>query len=198
MARSPIYRNAVLYELAMRLLYRSGYRRRQEAIAELVPFGVSVLEVCSGPGRLYLDYLRDKGITYVGLDLSEAFVRYLRTRGGRALVWDVRSATPLPPADWVVMQASLYQFLPDARPVVDRMLEAARQHVVIAEPVHNLAAGGGPAGWLAAKATDPGTGPQSHRFDEASLAELFAPYEPRIERSFSLPGGREKAYLLRP
>jgi SAM-dependent methyltransferase len=188
----------VLYELAMRLLYRSGYRRRQEAVAELVPSGVSVLEVCSGPGRLYLDYLRDKGVTYVGLDLSEAFVRYLRTRGGRALVWDARSATPLPPADWVVMQASLYQFLPDARPVVDRMLEAAREHVVIAEPVHNLAAGGGPVGWLAAKATDPGTGPQLHRFDEDSLAELFAPYEPRIERSFSLPGGREKAYLLRP
>jgi hypothetical protein len=53
MARSPIYRNAVLYELAMRLLYRSGYRRGQEADAELVPSGVSVLEVCSGPGRLY-------------------------------------------------------------------------------------------------------------------------------------------------
>jgi SAM-dependent methyltransferase len=138
MARSPIYRNAMLYELAMRLLYRSGYRRRQEAIAELVPSGVSVLEVCSGPGRLYLDYLRAKGVASIGLDLSEGFVRYLRTRGVHALVWDVRSATPLPRADGVVMQASLYQFIPAARPVVDRLLEAARQHIVIpaVRPAH--------------------------------------------------------------
>jgi hypothetical protein len=114
------------------------------------------------------------------------------------LVWDARSVTPLPAADWVIMQASLYQFLPDARPVVDRMLAAARRQVVISEPVHNLAARQGMVGWLAATATDPGTGPQSNRFDETSLAELFAPYQPRIERDFYLPGGREKAYLLRP
>jgi SAM-dependent methyltransferase len=197
MARSPIYRSAFLYELVMRALYRSSYRIRHERIAELVPHGASVLEVCCGPGRLYLDHLRERGVRYIGLDLSPSFVRYVRARGGNARVWDARSPEPLPAAEWVVMQASLYQFLPDAGPVLDRMLEAARDHVVIAEPVHNVAEGSGLLSWLAARATDPGTGPQALRFDHAALAEFLAPYQSRIEGSFPLPGDREYVYLLR-
>ena len=51
---------------------------------------------------------------YRGLDLNPVFVRRLRALGVDAEVADV-SAAPLPPADIVLMQASLYHFIADAR-----------------------------------------------------------------------------------
>ena len=110
----------------MAVLYGRYYRARSRSVAELVPRGASVLELCCGPGTLYLGHLRAKGVRYRGLDLNPAFVAALRRRGADAEVRDVGAAEPLPPADVVLIQASLYHFLPDARAVVDRMRAAAR------------------------------------------------------------------------
>jgi SAM-dependent methyltransferase len=181
----------------MLALYRRHYRDRRAAIARLIAPGASVVEVCCGPGRLYTRQLRDVVSSYVGLDLSPAFVVALRRRGVDARVWDARCADPLPRADYVVMQASLYQFLPRPEPVLERMLAAARRAVVIAEPIRNLTSGGGRLGRLWAAVTDPGTGSQSLRFDEPGLDGLFAGYRELVERELLLPGGREKAYVLR-
>jgi hypothetical protein len=49
---------------------------------------------------------------------------------------------------------------------------------------------------LARRQTDPGTGAQARRFNEATLDAFFARYAPRVERSFLIPGGREKVYVL--
>jgi hypothetical protein len=94
----------------------------------------------------------------------------------------------------VVMQGSLYQFLPDARPVVDRMLDAARHALVVAEPVDNVI--GGPLSGLIARLGDPGTGPTPLRFDARGLDELFSAYGDRLQRAFPLPGSRERAYVV--
>ena len=53
-------------------------------------------------------------------DAYKKFVEELVGRGVPAEAWDLRSARPLPASEYVIMQASLYHFLPDAR----RMLEA--------------------------------------------------------------------------
>src|SRR5713101_2973244 len=136
--RSPIYRSSWLYELAMRALYRRHYRSRYAAVADLIPADSSVVEVCCGPGMLYERHLKSKQVNYTGLDFSPHFVARLRRRNVDAYVWDARDERPLPRADHVVMQASLYQFLPDVRPVIDRMLAAAGKTLVVAEPIHNL------------------------------------------------------------
>ena len=197
MATSLIYKNTSMYELAMLLLYGRHYPSRYRAIADLIPSGSSVLDLCCGPALLYHRYLRAKSVQYTGLDINQAFIDRLTARGGSGQVWDLRSEEPLPPADYVIMQASLYHFLPDASPVVDRMLKAARKRVIIAEPIRNLATSNSRVlSWLGRAFTDAGSGAQILRFTEASLSEFFSAYATRVSQCFSMAGGREKIYVL--
>lgn len=197
MTTSLIYRSSLLYELAMLLLYGRHYFARYRVVAALIPEGASVLDLCCGPAILYHRYLRHKGVSYTGLDVNARFIRQLVRSGGQGQVWDLHGDRPLPPADYVVMQASLMHFLPDAAPIVDRMLEAARAQVIIAEPVRNLSTSSVPLlAWLARRHADPGSGSPVQRFTEATLDAFFARYAAQLKRSFPIPGGREKVYVL--
>jgi len=181
----------------MRVLYGRHYAARDAAVAAHVPDGASVLELCCGPARLYLRELRGRVGSYVALDASATFVDRLRRRGVDARLADVATA-PLPVADVVVMQASLYQFLPDAETMLRRMRAAARRSVIVAEPVRNLASsrlrfvarlGAGGA------ATAQGAQPQ--RFDAGSLGALMAGLGEAVVFHAPAPGGREHVYVLR-
>jgi SAM-dependent methyltransferase len=197
MATSLVYKNTSMYELAMLLLYGRHYASRYRAIADLIPRGSTVLDLCCGPAILYHRYLRAKPVQYTGLDINRAFIDRLKRRGGNGQVWDLRSEAPLPAADYVVMQASLYHFLPDASPVVDRMLQAARKRVIIAEPIRNLASSNSRVlAWLGRVFTNAGSGAQPLRFTEASLAEFFSAYAARVSQCLSAAGDREKIYVL--
>ncbi|WP_194835426.1 class I SAM-dependent methyltransferase [Nocardia sp. XZ_19_369] len=197
MRTSLIYRNATVYELLIRALYGRHYTARYRAIEALVPDGASVVDLCCGPATLYTRYLRDKSVDYTGLDRNDKFVAQLTEAGGRGMVWNLNSDTPLPEADYLVMQASLYHFLPEPAPVLDRMLTAARKQVIIAEPVRNIASSDNRV--LAAigqRFTNAGDGAQAHRFTEETLDELFRGYESRVVRQSLIAGGREKLYVL--
>ena len=197
MATSLIYRNASVYELAMLFLYGRHYTSRYSAIAELIPAGSSVLDLCCGPALLYHRYLRAKDVRYTGLDINTKFIEQLIRRGGSGRVWDLRNEEPLPSADFVIMQASLYHFLPDATRVVNRMLHAAREQVIIAEPVRNLASSNSRLLSLLGRLfTNPGAGEHSLRFTEASLADFFSGYASCVVGSFTIAGGRERVYVL--
>jgi SAM-dependent methyltransferase len=191
-----VYRSAVVYESVMRLLYGRHYGARQRAVAALIPDGASLLELCCGPGTLYRRRLAAKQVRYLGLDINADFVRRVKRSGGKAQRWDVRAPDPLPAAEFVLMQASLYHFMDGARPLIGRMIAAAGRKVILAEPVHNVARRPGLAGALAARLTDPGTGPQPHRYDEASLDAAFEPFAALVEERRLLSGGREKLYVL--
>jgi SAM-dependent methyltransferase len=186
-----------MYELAMLLLYGRHYASRYRAISELIPDGSSVLDLCCGPALLYHRYLRAKAVQYTGLDINTKFIEQLLQRGVSAQLWDLRSAEALPSADYVIMQASLYHFLPDASQVVDRMLQAARKRVIIAEPVRNLATSHSRLLSLFGRwFTNPGAGQHSLRFTEASLDDFFSGYSSRVVESFTIAGGREQVYVL--
>lgn len=197
MSTSLIYRNATLYELLIRALYGRYYTARYRAVAALVPEGASVVDLCCGPATLYTRYLRQKSVDYTGLDRNDRFVGKLTEAGGHGKVWNLTSAEPLPEADYVLMQASLYHFLPDATPVLDRMLTAARKQVIIAEPVRNMASSDNRV--LAAvgqRFTNAGDGVQAHRFTESTLDDFFRPYKSQVVRRELIAGGREKLYVL--
>ena len=197
MATSLIYKSASIYELVMVLLYGRHYASRYLAIAELIPSGSSVLDLCCGPAFLYHRYLREKSVHYTGLDLNAKFIDQLIRWGGCGKVWDLRSEEPLPSADYVIMQASLYHFLPDASSVVNRMLQAAQKRVIIAEPVRNLATSNSRLlSLLGRLSTNPGSGRQHLRFNEASLADFFAAYSSNVVQCFPIAGGREQVYVL--
>jgi SAM-dependent methyltransferase len=191
-----VYRSAALYEAVMRVLYGRHYGARQRAIAALIPEGSTVLELCCGPGTLYRRHLAGKRVRYLGLDINQGFLRRVRRSGAEAREWDVRSPDPLPPADYVLMQASLYHFMDDPRPLIRRMVVAARRRVILAEPVHNVAKQPGPLGAIAARLTDPGTGAQPDRYDEPSLDRVLEPFAALVREARLLPGGREKVYVL--
>lgn len=183
----------------MLLLYQRGYAERSKALAALIPEGASVVDVCCGPASLYFDHLRLKHVTYTGLDINVGFVQGVCSRGATAMVWDVAEPKPLPKADYVIMQASLYHFLPDPRPIVDRMLEAAKKNVLLTEPVRNLAGSGNPlVAWLAQKLTNPGTGDQARRFDAKRLDEFLDPYRAsgRLVDTYPIAAGRERLCIL--
>lgn len=199
MAISLIYRNAAVYELAMRLLYGRHYASRFEAVANLIADRASVLDLCCGPARLFHRYLKAKGVNYTGIDVNRTFIEQLRAGGARGEVLDLREPRALPKADYVVMQASLYHFLPDAEPVVDRMIGAALKQVIVAEPVRNLASSRSRlVRVLGRTLTNPGSGDQPHRFTEDSLDRFFEKYSSCVATSFPIAGGREKVYVLNP
>lgn len=197
MAAGLIYRTSTGYELVMLALYRRHYAARYQAIASLIPSGAEVLELCCGPGILYKRYLRHKSVRYRGLDINEKFIRDLVRGGIAAEKWDLRSDRPLPPAEYVVMQASLYHFLPNAGGVLSRMLNAARKAVIIAEPIRNLTSSRWPIlAYLSRRLTDPGGDTAGTRFVENTLDELVEQQTAVLRRAFLAPGEREKIYLF--
>ena len=184
-------------------LYRGAYVERYKSLAALVPDGSTVVDVCCGPARLYFSHLRFKRVSYTGLDINPRFVARLASAGLKNVtgeVWDLTTSAPLPRADYVIMQASLYHFLPDPRPIVDRMLTAAEVNVILAEPVRNVADSNNPLfAWLARKLTNPGTGDQPHRFNKERFEKFIDYYrgEDRVIRSCPIAGGREWLCVLR-
>ena len=201
MSTSLVYRSSAGYELLMRTLYRRHYATRLRVVADQVRLGASVLELCPGPGALYQRHLRARAGAYTGADVNPGFLRRLQGRGADVLAVDLSNAPELPAADVVIMQASLYHFLPDASAIVDRMLAAARERVIIAEPIRNLASSPLPLLRLLGKrATDPGTGGDghAHRFTEVTLDRLMDGYSGVTVSAFTIPGGREKVFVLDP
>jgi SAM-dependent methyltransferase len=197
MKTNLVYRSPFLYEMVMLGLYGRHYGARYRAVGALIPAGASVLDVCCGPGVLYHRHLREKGVRYTGLDANPGFVARVIQRGGQGEVRRVRGDEALPLADFVVMQGSLYQFLPDAAPIVEQMLRAARRQVIIAEPVRNLASS--KVGWVAAlarRSTNLGAADKTYRFTEQTLEAFFTPYRSQLVESFLIPGGRDKVYVL--
>lgn len=193
---SLIYRSTIAYEALMRALYGRHYGARLELVAERVPPGASVTELCCGPATLYLRHLQRRVSDYHGLDLNPRFVARLRARGVDARQVDLSDpSAELVPADVMLIQASLYHFLPQAGVLVERMLHAARRRVIVAEPVRNLASSGNPLlARLGRGGTDPGTGEPAERFTEATLDRLMARFS--VSESLLIPGGREKIYVL--
>lgn len=191
-----IYRNPLLYEIVMRLLYGRHYQARSRVIADLIEPHSSVVDLCCGSALLYRDFLRQKNVDYTGLDISFEFVEQLNRRGIRARQSDLRSSPTLPPADYAVMQSSLCYFLPDPHHIIDRMLAAAGKAVIIAEPIRNLSTSSSPLlATIAVRLSGPG-GDHAQRFDERSFDDVFARYSSRIAARFKIPGGREKVYVL--
>jgi len=198
----------------MRVLYGSGYKDRSEALATLIPKGSSVVDLCCGPATLYFRYLRPRDVSYTGLDINRRFVERLSRMGPdkrpransqesprvTGIVWDVATDVSLPEADYVIMQSSLYHFLPDPNPIVDRMLAAAHKGVILTEPVRNLAQSKNPSvARLARKLTDPGTGDQPRRFNESRFEEFVNQYRARglVVAYYPIAAGRERLCMLR-
>jgi SAM-dependent methyltransferase len=181
----------------MQLLYRGALDERNQAVAEHVETGARVVDLCCGPPLLFTSHLEAKRVRYLGVDLNPAFLDAVQKSGAEATSVDLRDAPALPQGDYVIMLSSLYHFLPDPAPLVERMLEAASRRVIFSEPIRNWTQSRFPGmAALAALGTDAGYGAQSSRFDEASLDRFFEAYADQVVESSLVAQGREKLYVL--
>ncbi len=187
--RSLIYWHPLLYQMTIRLLYGRHYRARYAELATRIAAGSNVVDLCCGDCRLFTQELRGVVKTYLGLDLNQGFVQWATRRGIPAQVWDFR-VDPVPTADVIVLQGSLYQAIPLHGELLHRMLRAARQTVLIAEPVRNHSTGRSSLiASVAQYMAHPGTHHMRERFNELSLKAEFRRF-PLVD-CFSIAGGRE-------
>lgn len=195
---SPVYWHPVLYKAAMRLLYgRRGYEGRYEELTKWIPAGASVFEACAGDCRLYLKYLRQLGVDYRAGDFNEVFVKHGRRQGVAIDRFDLRN-DPIPKADVVLIQASLYQFLPGCREVLLRLAAAAAKRLIVVEPIRNLASSDNAAvawlGRLGAKTED-----QDHpsRFTDETITRLMQDtFGERVAHSALVANERERLFCV--
>ncbi len=194
---SLIYRSPWIYHRVMRLLHGRNFRHRYEMIAAEIPEASSVTELCAGDAWLNLHYLKQKHVRYLGLDVSPFFVKAARDRGVEFRLHDL-TKDPIPPADTVILQASLYQFPERAEEIVRQMIAAAGVRVIISEPVKNLSHSSHP--WIAGLARRisraPGHATAAHRFNQATFRALMEKF-PQCERIFMEKGEREMIAVLR-
>lgn len=127
-----IYRNAVQF-----FLYGKDFYSRYETISKLLPDSVSVADICCGDCFIY-EFLKKKNIDYLGLDLNPKFVKHALKKGIKAELFNIYNSN-VPASDYVIMQGSLYQFMPNHRMVIDKMFFAARRGIIISEPVKHMA-----------------------------------------------------------
>ena len=191
-----IYRDPRIYRGVLRLLYGAALAERERVVAgivrRLLPAGGLVLDAACGDAGIARAL--PSGVRYLGVDASPVFVRALERAGREALRADL-ARDALPRADVVLLLGSLYQFLPDPDPVLDRLRDAARVAVVVAEPYRNLATSRfAPVAALARRMTDPGVSSSISRFDDTSLRDVIARHGGNVvhttsrERVAVLPG----------
>jgi hypothetical protein len=172
-----IYRNVWLYRLAMYVLYRSRYRERYEMVADEIPPGSNVVDICCGDAPI-APLLKEKGCEYVGLDINPRFVGWGRREGIDIRLWNAEEME-IPEADVICAQSCLYQFIPNERRLVEMMVGKARKMVLIAEPVENLTTGGGKFMSKVAKYLTRVNGKVfDSRFTEESFRGLFSDMQP--------------------
>lgn len=182
----------------MRCLHGRHFAGRYQSIANLIPEGASVVEVGAGDAWLYRHFLKQKSIHYLGLDNAPAFVSAAQSRQIPFRSFDLRTEE-IPQADYVIQQASLHLFYQDAPAILQRLLDAARHRVIIAEPVKNLADSRNPLlALLGRRLTRPHGNGEDHtrRFTRETFLQLVGSC-PEFKEIFPEPGGREHIAVLR-
>jgi hypothetical protein len=121
----------------MKFLYGNNFHERYRTIADLVPNGAEIIDICCGDCYIYFNFLKDKNVKYLGLDINRTFINAARRKGVRAEQFNLLKDR-LPRSDYILMQSSLYHFIPDQGMFVQKILDAAKKRAIISEPVINL------------------------------------------------------------
>ena len=189
-----IYWHPQIYAFFVRLMFKKDYLARYTIIAELIPEGSSVVDVCCGDCKLY-EFLKEKNIDYLGLDFNAHFVAAARRRGIRAETFDARNDA-IPPSEIIVIQSSLYQFMPSHQEIMKKLFDAAKRYLIISETIKSY--GRSPSrviSFLAKRITDPGDGMKPYRFTLEELKKSLAPYRENMAKEYCWQG-REYVVMI--
>ncbi len=190
---SPFYSSPALYHFLMRMLYWKNFDARYQVIANEIPEGASVVDVCAGDAYLYTNFLIKKNIRYIALDNSPYFLRWAQKKG-----MDYRKVNvffdEIPKGDVVVMMASLYQFIPKEKEILQKLIHSAKQKLIISEPISNISSSHiRVIARIAQRLTTPFEDSGQYagkRFNEEQIISLLKSF-PGFKRVNKIPGGRE-------
>ena len=174
--KSITYWHRLIYTSLMRLTYGRKFKRRYEVLNGLLERDHSLLELCSGDCYLYLNFLIQKGIRYTGVDINKSFVNYARRNSVNVEILNVLY-DEIPEEDTILMHASLYQFIPNEKRIIDKIIAAAKEKVIIAEPVMNRSHSANKfTRILSAFLSNPGTKRAKKRFSPEDFEKLCCSY----------------------
>jgi hypothetical protein len=192
-----MYSSPKIYTLAMRVLYWPHFDSRYRVVANLVPKGASVVDACCGDAYIYSEYLKQKNVKYIGLDSSPAMVKAGVEAGLDIRLWNALY-DEVPEADVIIMQGALCHFMAKAERVISKLRLAARELVIISEPIRSKTPDNSLVSALSKTFTQPlnddGTY-KGERFTGYELRQLIE-NQPGFISSQILPGNREMLGVL--
>lgn len=130
-----LYQHPWIYDFALYGLYHGNPHDRFKQVADLIPEGANVVDLCAGTSFLF-QQLKKKCPQYTALDINPRLVKHLQKKGINAQCFDVRTDA-IPQADVITMCSSLYHFHPHCQNIIQQMQKSAHQKVIVLEPVHN-------------------------------------------------------------
>jgi hypothetical protein len=175
-------------------MYGEYYLKRYKDLASIIPPNVSVTDLCCGDCSLYHYALKGKN-RYTGMDINPSYNQ--NDQNIKVVKADILK-DPIPISDYVIIQGSLYQFIPNHKEIINQMLDSARYKVIISEPVINLVNSKNKfISTIARYSANPGTGNKNYRFTKESLNnELQRYYKQYIEDIIFIAGGRDMVVVL--
>ena len=132
---SLLYKSHTIYSVLIKILYGKYFLNRYRDLRSYIPIGDTVLDVCSGDCNLYHFAIKGRN-QYTGVDINISKLKKNKNVNQKQL--DIIN-DPIPKADIIILQGSLYQFLPNQKLVIDKLLFNAKKKVIISEPIINIA-----------------------------------------------------------
>jgi len=187
--KSIIYWHPAIYTLIMKFLYKENFYDRYRIIVDHIPRGADVIDVCCGDCYIYLHFLKEKNVNYLGLDINKIFVNAAKRKGVRADQFDL-AKDQLPQVDYILMQASMYHFIPYEDRIMQKILNSASKRAIIAEPAINISSSENFfIRNMSRILTGTGTDHSNERFDKKRLLDFFNKH--KATGIFEIEGGRD-------
>ncbi|MEH2066864.1 MAG: methionine biosynthesis protein MetW [Nostoc sp.] len=197
--KSLIYLNPTFYNLTMRLIYGKGFYDRYERIASLIPENSTVLEACCGDCYLYKHYLLPKNVKYTGLDINRSFISSAKKLGINVIYHDLLSRDYIPEAEYTIIQASMYHFLPNNVDFIyKKLFKATKKEIIIVEPIKNFSTSSNLIiKFISRYLANPGTGHATKRFTSTTFEEFCYRYSGNLKDLFKIANGREMCAVFK-
>lgn len=194
--KSITYWHPLIYSLLIKLSFKTSYQKRYEVISNLINTNSSVVDICCGDCKVF-DYLKDKKIDYLGLDFNSYFVKNAKKRRINAREFNIHK-DEIPKSEYILIQASLYQFIPKHDKILQKLFDAATKYLVISEPIVNYGNSKSKIISCISKIlNNPGDGVKPYRFTLDTLKRALEPFKKNIVKEFLISNNMEYLVLIK-
>ena len=193
--RSILYWHPIIYNLLVKLMYKKHYNDRYREINRLIEADSSVVDVCCGDSYLY-SFLKNKNINYLGLDFNPTFINVSVKKGINVRLFNIFK-DEIPKADYVVIQTSLYQFIPNHDRILKKLLLATGKYLIITETVKSFGASNNKfISTIGKFLNNPGDGVKPERFSKSSFETAIEPFRKKIIDKYFICDGMDLLVII--